>query len=91
MQKRNLSTKKPKGEQDTSKPLVIFGLGNPGDEYVNTRHNIGFNAIENLCEQMGGTALQKDRRLRCKVSVTELNNRAVCLVQPQTFMNLSGR
>ncbi len=67
---------------------IIAGLGNPGKQYEGTRHNAGFEVIDELAD-------------RCRISVTSREHRAlvgkgfiggekVILVKPQTFMNLSG-
>lgn len=68
---------------------MIVGLGNPGTKYAATRHNIGFDAITYLCDRY-------DIRLRDKegFAVTgkgRIEGQAVLLVQPQTYMNESGR
>jgi PTH1 family peptidyl-tRNA hydrolase len=68
--------------------MLIVGLGNPGGEYEETRHNFGFMLIERLLARAGG------RRFRdatgAKVAEVTLAGRRVLLVKPQTFMNLSG-
>lgn len=67
---------------------MIVGLGNPGDEYVWSRHNLGFMLIDKLAtaERVSVT------RRECKALVgrCELEEVAVRLVKPQTYMNLSG-
>ncbi len=68
---------------------AIIGLGNPGDQYHNTRHNCGFRFIDRLAEQLGAE-LRLSPRLRCKLARTRLDGTAVTLVQPITYMNLSG-
>ena len=67
---------------------MIVGLGNPGREYVNTRHNAGFWVIEALAEKHGVTQW-KDQ---CNASIGEIRvgGEKVLLVLPQTYMNLSG-
>lgn len=70
-----------------SKYLVV-GLGNPGDEYANTRHNIGFDVVNSFVQKHGGT-LQVDR-LACKAEVKWKGKGFICIC-PTTFMNLSGR
>ena len=66
---------------------VIAGLGNPGNEYENTRHNVGFAAIDALAEKS-----IKVNRLKHKALIGEgvIRGEKVLLVKPQTFMNLSG-
>ncbi len=67
---------------------LIIGLGNPGSEYLNNRHNVGFMALDNLSEyhlfenwrnKLGGS-----------FSTASLGSEKIILVKPQTFMNLSG-
>ncbi len=67
---------------------LIVGLGNYGGEYKNTRHNIGFMALDSYAKNNG---LEIDKRkfkgLYCETSI---NGEKVLLLKPQTYMNLSG-
>jgi PTH1 family peptidyl-tRNA hydrolase len=66
---------------------IVVGLGNPGDRYKGTRHNIGFQVVDELARRWNNTPWK--RRYEAEVS----EHRAigpVLLVKPQTFMNLSG-
>ena len=67
---------------------VIVGLGNPGKQYENTRHNIGFISIDYLADQLG----IKVNKAKHKALIGEcrIGREKVVLVKPQTFMNLSG-
>lgn len=67
---------------------LIIGLGNPGEKYENTRHNIGFKVIDELALRLD----IKKFKTRCKSFVAEgkVGNHKVLLAQPQTFMNNSG-
>jgi len=67
---------------------VVVGLGNPGSEYAETRHNIGFMVVDELCRRHGAV-LGKERR-GSRVARASLGAESVILVQPQTFMNCSG-
>ena len=69
--------------------FLIVGLGNPGREYENTRHNAGFMAVDHIAEEMG----VKIDRLKFKALCAEgtLVGRRVLLLKPSTFMNLSGQ
>lgn len=70
------------------KLTVIAGLGNPGNKYENTRHNVGFRAIDILSEKYG---IRVDRlKHRALVGEGSIRGERVLLVKPQTFMNLSG-
>jgi PTH1 family peptidyl-tRNA hydrolase len=68
---------------------LIVGLGNPGAEYANTRHNAGFCLVEKLAAnwKAGWT---NERKFRARMAKAERNGRKVLLCEPQTFMNLSG-
>ena len=67
---------------------LIVGLGNPGAEYENTRHNIGFEALTMLAARHG-IAVNK-RNYRAVYGEANLGGEKVLLVRPMTFMNLSG-
>lgn len=68
--------------------FVIVGLGNPGKKYENTRHNVGFMAIDALAQKYGINMSEKKHKAICGTGVIE--GVKVLLVKPQTFMNLSG-
>lgn len=67
---------------------LIVGLGNPGKEYENTRHNLGFIFIDNFAQSLNAKIDKKKfNGLYCEVKI---NDEKVILLKPQTFMNLSG-
>jgi len=66
---------------------AIVGLGNPGDEYTGTRHNVGFEVVNALAERWKA----KLRKWKSIADVAVVKDRAVVLVEPRTFMNLSGQ
>ncbi|MFL6333346.1 MAG: aminoacyl-tRNA hydrolase [Pyrinomonadaceae bacterium] len=68
--------------------MLIVGLGNPGERYEWTRHNLGFMLVDLLARQ--ASAQVKRAECRALVGRAELEGRAVELVKPQTYMNLSG-
>lgn len=69
-------------------PHVIVGLGNPGQEYAETRHNAGFMVIDALAQELGvGYWKHVSNAL---VGITTLMGEQILLVKPQSFMNLSG-
>src|ERR687885_659605 len=68
--------------------MLIVGLGNPGERYEWTRHNLGFMLVDLLGRQAG--AQVKRSECRALVGRAELEGRAVELAKPQTYMNLSG-
>lgn len=67
---------------------VITGLGNPGIEYAETRHNVGFVLIDNLAEKLG---LDFKPKFQGMLAEGQQNGEKIFLFKPQTYMNLSGR
>ena len=67
---------------------IITGLGNPGREYENTIHNIGFEVIERMAEQEHISVLEKKHKAIIGKGFVE--GQKCILARPQTFMNLSG-
>ena len=67
---------------------LIVGLGNPGKEYENTRHNVGFNVID-LFLKKNNLSLNKEK-FNGKFTKVNINDNEVIFLEPQTFMNLSG-
>ena len=66
---------------------IVVGLGNPGSEYSDTRHNVGFMAIDALARRLGISSWKK----RNQALVAEYRaEEPVVLIKPQTYMNLSG-
>ena len=68
--------------------FLVAGLGNPGEEYVRTPHNLGFLTIDRLAERHGIRVTRKDSK--ALVGVGEIDGHGVMLAKPQTYMNLSG-
>lgn len=69
---------------------VIAGLGNPGQTYRNTRHNIGFDLVDRLASQLGGT-WRAEARFQSETATVRAGEHKLLLVKPQTYMNGSGR
>lgn len=67
---------------------IIVGLGNPGKQYENTRHNIGFDVIEKLAEEENVAVLEKKHK--AIIGKGYVAGQKCILAKPQTFMNLSG-
>ena len=67
---------------------ILVGLGNPGLEYRDTRHNIGFMTIDMLGDKFG--MLLSRRAHRALIGETRVKGERVVLAKPQTYMNLSG-
>src|SRR5262252_5799455 len=76
-------------DQSVPADLLLIGLGNPGPEYTNTRHNLGWACLEAFARR-SGIELSR-RRWRSRVGCGEVTGRRLWLLEPQTFMNLSGR
>ncbi|PKV47010.1 PTH1 family peptidyl-tRNA hydrolase [Janthinobacterium sp. 61] len=70
---------------------LIVGLGNPGPEYEQTRHNAGFWLLDNLANSLPGTRLQRDSRYNAMLAKTSIAGKEVWLLEPLTFMNRSGQ
>lgn len=67
---------------------LIVGLGNPGSEYTETRHNIGFKVLDALAEELKGSF--KPAKL-ADVAEVKYRGRTLVLIKPSTYMNLSGK
>jgi peptidyl-tRNA hydrolase, PTH1 family len=77
-----------RGEQASTLDLLVAGLGNPGREYANTRHNIGFLVVEELARRWGGSWRGK---FSGELAEVRTDGSRLALLKPQTFMNESGR
>ena len=74
-------------EEPANMKYLIVGLGNIGDEYRGTRHNVGFRVVDALAEAQGATFQDKRYGFICK---TRVKNAELLLLKPSTYMNLSG-
>ena len=75
---------------------LIVGLGNPGDEYEHTRHNVGFMAIDEIAklrnyEIKENASLSLNKQLNAEIGTSMINNAEVKLAKPMTYMNDSGQ
>ncbi len=68
--------------------FLVAGLGNPGEEYARTPHNLGFLTLDRLAERQGIRISRKDSK--ALVGLGEIDGHPVMLAKPQTYMNLSG-
>ncbi|GAA3573217.1 aminoacyl-tRNA hydrolase [Snuella lapsa] len=75
-------------QQDPMKKYLIVGLGNIGDKYANTRHNIGFKIIDHLVQQED---LSLETQKLGDVATYKIKGRTCTLLKPSTYMNLSGK
>ena len=68
---------------------IIVGLGNPGAQYANTPHSVGFEAVDAIAAGIGA-AWEAKRQFNCLMAKGAFAGMPVMLVKPQTYMNLSG-
>lgn len=68
---------------------LVVGLGNPGERYESTRHNVGARVVERLCERLG-ERFRKARFIPMRVAEAKAHGQRLWLVRPLTFMNVSG-
>jgi len=81
-------TKDQGPDKKSNRQFLIVGLGNPGNEYDWSRHNLGFMLIDKLAGAAGVEV--KRRECQALVGRGEIEGHAVKLIKPQTYMNLSG-
>lgn len=75
-------------KKENEKVYIIVGLGNPGKEYKNTRHNIGFDVIDVIADKANISVMEKKHK--ALVGKGMFAGQKVILAKPQTYMNLSG-
>lgn len=68
---------------------MVVGLGNPGAEYVNTRHNVGFKVIDLLAKNL--SVDMKKRKFGARFGSNNFEGKQLILLKPRQFMNLSGQ
>lgn len=69
---------------------LIVGLGNPGKEYENTRHNYGFIVLDTIADKYDGK-FRTEKKFNAEIAEVFIGGEKVYLVKPQTFMNRSGQ
>jgi PTH1 family peptidyl-tRNA hydrolase len=69
---------------------LIFGLGNPGEEYIRTRHNAGFLVVERLALKWKALDWRTEAKFQARLGRGEFEGKRFCLVEPLTYMNESG-
>lgn len=83
-----------RGNEDTSemfdrgKTKIVVGLGNPGRQYAETRHNFGFFVVDELAKRTSAPSSRK--RMNAEIAEARYRDERLILVMPQTFMNASG-
>ncbi len=71
------------------RPKIIVGLGNPGSQYIGTRHNVGFEVLDAIAARLA--ADRPRQKFDGKISVVNQDETKIVLVWPMTFMNRSGQ
>ncbi len=72
---------------------LIVGLGNPGEKYNNSRHNVGFNVMDHLLqktEKLKETFWEDEKKFKALIKEVIVDDEKITLMKPLTFMNLSG-
>jgi PTH1 family peptidyl-tRNA hydrolase len=77
-----------RGEQASTLDLLVAGLGNPGREYEQTRHNVGWLVVDELARRHGGSFRSK---FSGQLSELRVGEQKLALLKPETYMNESGR
>jgi PTH1 family peptidyl-tRNA hydrolase len=77
-----------RGESASTLDLLVAGLGNPGREYADTRHNVGFMVADELARRHGGSWRAK---FSGNLAEVRLDGLRLAVLKPQTYMNESGR
>ncbi|WP_156297875.1 aminoacyl-tRNA hydrolase [Mycobacterium paragordonae] len=73
-----------------AEPLLVVGLGNPGENYARTRHNVGFMVADVLAARLGAK-FKAHKRSGAEICTGRLAGRSVVLAKPRCYMNESGR
>lgn len=88
--KPDTSTSAPLYTLGLNKNLLIVGLGNVGQEFEGTRHNIGFVCVDELASNQEFDPWVEKKDLKCLLTMKNIGNTRVILIKPTTFMNNSG-
>lgn len=83
------SSERPRKVSVTDRGLIV-GLGNPGEQYLLTRHNAGFMFVDSLALSHGAS-WKVEKKLQAEITQIQLEGKAFLLAKPFTFMNLSGQ
>jgi len=69
---------------------LIIGLGNPGEKYSKTRHNLGYLVVEKIIKNISGQSLSHKEKLKAEVGKYKTDFGEIIIARPTTYMNLSG-
>lgn len=86
-----MSAKAANGPGSLPPIQLVVGLGNPGPDYVRTRHNAGFWFADALARELGADPFRKEARFHAELSQLRLRARQVRIQKPLTYMNRSGQ
>jgi PTH1 family peptidyl-tRNA hydrolase len=78
-------------KKSASKVWLVIGLGNPGREYANTRHNIGFVLTDKAISNFQFSIFKQFSKFKAQISKGTIGKQTVIIAQPQTFMNESSQ
>src|SRR5512145_253541 len=81
---------KPSGAEESGAPFLIVGLGNPGREYRETRHNVGFMVVDEIARRYSLSWVQAPSQVPDAFIAKRYGTEPVLLAKPLTYMNLSG-
>ncbi|MFH1348676.1 MAG: aminoacyl-tRNA hydrolase, partial [Patescibacteria group bacterium] len=70
--------------------LIIIGLGNPGEQYTMTRHNVGFRVADKLADEFGEGDWQDKQKFKSYILEGRIVTVPILIAKPNTYMNLSG-
>ncbi|MBI2592181.1 aminoacyl-tRNA hydrolase [Candidatus Saccharibacteria bacterium] len=73
-----------------TRTVLILGLGNPGEEYIGTRHNIGFEVLNYFAKQNDFPDWTAKKDLKCELTTANMSENRVILCKPTTYMNRCG-
>jgi len=71
--------------------ILIIGLGNPGEKYKNTRHNLGFRIVDEFREKNNFPEFKLSKKFNVLLSENIFDGKKIIIAKPQTFMNESGK
>jgi PTH1 family peptidyl-tRNA hydrolase len=72
-------------------PYIIAGLGNPGEEYADTRHNTGRIILDHLRKEFGDNEFEYNKKFDALATEAKIGKEKVQLIAPETYMNKSGK
>lgn len=90
VKRTNAGMNLPLYSTNLSQTRLIVGLGNPGPEYVHTRHNIGFAVVDHYAQSHDFDAWKLDKKHSIELSTGQVDETRVIVARPLTFMNNSG-